>query len=663
MPISLDLRRLVEASLATVLLGAALATAQQPSPPAAGQATSQLRWTPHRSATTPDQAASAAPADASAPATSTANPVPATAQNAQARATTTGVAVATSPTKPNTVSTAPASVGLPATVPAVTPPRAAGVPRTAARPTTAGQPTGPRRQQPAGQLGDWKSDNRVPGSFRSTDMSGSLPAMPSLGDVKVFRTPQGEGGRPVLAVEGTPYKPAAKPPEPLGGGLAPRFAPQASGRSPATTAARPAPGRPDRLALNADGLPSVMARAPQAAVLEDGTMPGRLPGAAQSLPAPGGVEPGLTAADPSIVINTAPGEMTDYGLEGFAAGDVVEGYGQQADGGEGGLWMGDYPTQLHVESFYDDPFACEEGPGLLTCGHDGRICAWLRRFGKPYYGWRWYRDFSVGAGITAFQNQSNFGLLGNYGTDQYANWAMPFWNAFGVGWQVGVRGVQSNFQQASVTDALGTFSGRSRQQVFVTTGFFTRAFEGRGLQGGAVYDYLSDSYFENVDVAQIRGEMSYVWGYHELGFWGAFSTLEQQGLFSPSGTSRGVAGTVDLYTAFYRLHFGDANEARIWGGASGDGQGVIGTQIRAPMSRSLALEGMFTYLMPNKSQTVELSPLTSVTYAPSAWNVAVNLVYYPAGRARRSLASPYRPLFDVADNGSMIRSLSRLPTP
>jgi len=658
MPISLDLRRLVEASLATVLLGAALASAQQPSTPAAAPGQSQLRWTPHRAATSPDQAIATPPAPGAATETATALP-------AGPRATGGVPARVTGPASSTTVGTAPASVGLPATVPAVTPPRPTGLQRTAARPNTAVQATAPRRQPTAGQLGDWKSDNRVPGSFRSTNTSGSLPTMPSLADVKVFRTPQGEGGRPVLAVEGTPYKPAAKPAEPLGGGLAPRFSTQPSARAPAATAARPAPRRPDRLALNADGLPSVMAQAPQAAVLEDGTMPGRLPGAApaQSLPAPTGVEPGQMPAEPSIVINTTPGEMTDYGLDGFASGDVPEGYGPQADGSEGGLWMGDYPTELHVESFYDDPFACEEGPGLLTCGHDGRICAWLRRFGRPYYGWRWYRDLSVGAGITAFQNQSNFGLLGNYGTDEYANWAMPFWNAFGIGWQVGVRGVQSNFQQASVSDALGTFSGRSRQQVFVTTGFFTRAFEGRGLQGGAVYDYLSDSYFENVDVAQIRGELSYVWGYHELGFWGAFSTLEQQGLFSPSGTSRGVAGTVDLYTAFYRLHFGDANEARIWGGASGDGQGVIGTQIRAPMSRSLALEGMFTYLMPNKSQTVELSPLTSVTYAPSDWNVAVNLVYYPAGRARRSLASPYRPLFDVADNGSMIRSLSRLPTP
>jgi len=67
--------------------------------------------------------------------------------------------------------------------------------------------------------------------------------------------------------------------------------------------------------------------------------------------------------------------------------------------------------------------------------------------------------------------------------------------------------------------------------------------------------------------------------------------------------------------------------------------------------------------LPDKSQTVQLDPTTSVTFAPSAWNLSANLVWYPAGRARRSLASPYRPLFDVADNGSMIRALSRLPTP
>jgi len=509
-------------------------------------------------------------------------------------------------------------------------------------------------------MGDWKSDNRVPGRFSSNATNGGQLALPSVGDINIFRTPQGDAGRPVLAVEGTPRRPNAAPAvSPLGGGLAPRFN---------ASAGRPTGQRAERLAMNADGLPSVMARAPQAAAVDDSAVPGRLPANAAPtnvLPAPTSPQSTMTAEDPSIVINTTPSEMMEFGPDDMGG----QGYGDEFTEGTmspaySGMWMGDYPSQLHVESFYDDPYACEESPGFLPCWpHDGRICAWLRQFGKPYYGWRWYRDFTAGAGITSFQNQSNFGLFGNYGTNEYLNWAMPFWNAFGVGWQIGVRGVQTNFQQPTLSDNQGRLRSNGRDQVFVTTGFFTRAFEGRGLQGGAVYDYLSDSYFENVDVAQIRGELSYVWGYHELGFWGAFNATEQKGSFSPAARSPGVASTVDLYTAFYRLHFGDANEAKIWGGASGNGQGVVGSTVRAPMSRSLALEGTFTYLLPDKSQTVKLDPTTSVTFAPSAWNLSANLVWYPAGRARRGLASPYRPLFDVADNGSMIRALSRLPTP
>ena len=651
MHVSQGLRHLVGLSLAVALLGNGVAWSQQPGSAAAAAGQSQLRWTPHRAATT-GEAAETAPAPAViAPATRPSDTVAAkpvtqvaaTPSNASSSTATQPVAAAATAA----INPPPASVGLPAGVPAV-----AVAPR---RQIPQSQP----RSRPAGQMGDWQSDNRVPGRFSSNAANNAQLTMPSLGDINLFRTPQGDTGRPVLAVEGTPRRPntvAAR--SPLGGGLAPRFTPSAG---------RPTGQRAERLAMNADGLPSVMARAPQAAAIDDGSVPGRLPAGGmpnQVLPPPTASQSMTASEDPSIVINTTPSEMMGMGPDGMGG----QGYGEFAEGtmspADGGMWMGEYPSQLHVESFYDDPFACEESPGFLTCWpHDGRICAWLRQFGKPYYGWRWYRDFSAGAGVTAFQNQTNFGLLGNYGTNEYINWSMPFWNAFGVGWQVGVRGVQTNFQQPTLSDSQGSLRGNARDQVFVTTGFFTRAFEGRGLQGGAVYDYLSDSYFENVDVAQIRGELSYVWGYHEIGFWGAFSATEQKGSFAPTGVSPGVASTVDLYTAFYRLHFGDANEVRIWGGASGNGQGVVGSTIRAPMSRSLALEGTFTYLMPDKSQTVQLDPTTSVTFAPSAWNVSANLVWYPAGRARRGLASPYRPLFDVADNGSMIRAISRLPTP
>ena len=650
MRVSHSLRHFVGLSLAFALLGNGLAWSQQPGMAAAEGGQSQLRWTPHRAATSGEPAATdsapASPSSINKTATQ-ATATPAGAMPATAPFTTQAVAAAPSPIAPP-----PASVGLPAGVPAV-----AAAPR---RQAPQNQPLPPRRTRPASQMGDWKSDNRVPGRSNSNFTNDWQMTLPSMGDINMFRSPQGDAGRPVLAVEGTPRRPNTAPASTsLGGGLAPRFN---------ATANRSTGQRADRLAMNTDGLPSVMARAPQAGAIDDGSVPGRLPAAGvpnQVLPTPNAPQSITTGEEPSIIINTTPSEMMEmdpYAMGGQGYGDeYTEGTMSPADGG---MWMGDYPTQLHVESFYDDPFACEESPGFLPCWpHDGRVCAWLRQFGKPYYGWRWYRDFSAGAGITAFQNQSNFGLLGNYGTNEYVNWAMPFWNAFGLGWQIGARGVQTNFQQPTLNDGTGTLRANARDQVFVTTGFFTRAFEGRGLQGGAVYDYLSDSYFENVDVAQIRGELSYVWGYHELGFWGAFNSTEQKGSFSPTAVSKGMVSTVDLYTAFYRLHFGDANEVRVWGGASGNGQGVVGSTIRAPMSRSLALEGTFTYLLPDKSQTVQLGPMTSVTFAPSAWNLSANLVWYPAGRARRGLASPYRPLFDVADNGSMIRAVSRLPTP
>ena len=76
------------------------------------------------------------------------------------------------------------------------------------------------------------------------------------------------------------------------------------------------------------------------------------------------------------------------------------------------------------------------------------------------------------------------------------------------------------------------------------------------------------------------------------------------------------------------------------------------------MTRSLALEGTFAYLMPGESKQVSIkTPAITGTFTPMAWNLGINLVYYPRGRSRRSLASPYRPLFDVADNGTMIQGL------
>ena len=445
--------------------------------------------------------------------------------------------------------------------------------------------------------------------------------------VDIFRTPTRGAARPILADE-TPPQDARRADrgqvERLGGGLAPRYV---GGR------------RPEMLTAGVDALPSVMRQGPQApAVAGD-------PGTgdpAESIPTPAPREAG-----PDVMLDAGPDDI-HFGDEGMADPSMM--------GGSDGLMLGDYPPQLHVESFYDDPYACEDDDPL--CQHSGRFCAWLRRFGRPYYGWRWYRDFTVGAGTVAFTNDADLGLGGNFGFNEFANQGMPFWNAFGVGWQVGVRGTQTNFQNSSLQLPSGTLQRSGRDQVFVTTGFFTRAFEGRGLQGGAVYDYLHDNWFDETDVAQLRYEVSYVWGYHELGFWGATNIGDQNSILSPVRKTPGVASSYDLYTAFYRLQFGDANEWKVWGGATGYGGGIMGTMLRAPLARSWALEGTGTYVLPGKSRTIDLDGQGTLhTYSPAAWNLGVNVVFYPGGRSRRSLASPYRPLFDVADNGNFIRRI------
>ena len=583
--------------------------------PAAEADATELKWTPHR-ASKPAVELAEAPAEAAfEPPLASASPV---------------------------ASAPPASVSLPD-----------GVPPTASRPARAdlgreAPYTPPRRQPPP------------PATSGFTDAVKNFydPSNPDavLG-IPMMRTPRGPVSRPILAPEGQQAQAmraaadrAALGDARLGGGLAPRYD---VGRAAAA-------GRPERLAMNVDGIPSVMRQAPSEAAPAEAAPGAAAPGApATRLPSPppAGSQPSLGETEtigPGIELPGDP--MMEYGPEfGSEAGPEFA----DDPAADGGLLMGEYPTQLHVESFYDDPYACEDDECLLPMSENhGRICTWLRRFGRPYYGWRWYRDFTASAGITSFTNAIDLGINGNFGTNEYLNWSMPFWNAFGVGWQVGWRGTQTNFQPASIEVGNATLSKNARDQQFVTTGFFTRAFEGRGLQGGAVYDYLHDSWLDNTDVSQLRYELSYVWGYHELGFWGASNLGDQTSLFGPVRRVGGVASTLDLYTGFYRVQFGDANEWKFWGGGTGEGDGIIGSLVRAPMHKSLALEGTFTYVIPGRNQVINLDGQGAASsFSPSAWNVAVNVVWYPAGRSRRSLSSPYRPLFEVADNGSLIRSI------
>ena len=596
-----------------------------------------LRWTPHRAAARPLDTRSEIAGEENVSSASPAKPSGSELAPSLSSAVTKSQQVAASSQAENTLTdqpALPATVSVPDTIPARDAKPSLQVVAKAPREDFA-----PLRKQldpsrMVENLGEWMAD------AQPADSEGTVSAR--QGDdgpfgLGMMRTPQGHNaGRPILSQE----RPAdlqvvAKQRE--GGGMAP----------PYTQRMNQSAGRPERLAMDVDKVPSVMARRAQAEAVPPPPVSKKSDKPKQSSVS----QDNSMSSEPyipgdSMIIDGPPGS----GFESYSDGSPS--MGEE-------MWMGRTPAQLHVESFYDDPYACEENCNPVPCCFDGRFCRWLHQFGRPYYGWKWYRDFTASVGVTAFENEVDLGIKGNFGTNEYLNFGMPLWNAFGLGWQIGARGTQTGFgsQQVSGGGAAPALI-EARNQQFVTTGLYTRAFEGRGLQGGAAFDYLNNTGFVGTaDIKQMRGEISYVWGYHELGFWGAFNAGKGLGFFDNNTQNTFENNTVHTYNAFYRVQFGDANEWKVWGGASHEGQGYVGSILRAPMTRSLALEGTFAYLMPGESKQV--GPIRGITtnFTPMAWNLGINLVYYPRGRSRRSLASPYRPLFDVADNGTMISGL------
>jgi hypothetical protein len=254
----------------------------------------------------------------------------------------------------------------------------------------------------------------------------------------------------------------------------------------------------------------------------------------------------------------------------------------------------------------------------------------------------WYpgKDLTLFAGVHGFKGPVDNGRNGNFGFQEGVNWSMPFWNAAGIGFQLGGQAVQSNFHDSA-------FFTDDRSQFFFTTGLFRRQMCERGWQWGIVYDHLFDEFNENFDVSQLRGELSYLFRGHELGFWFAGGSGDDQpGADSTSGVLSYEA--VDMYAIFYRRRLMSGGEGRFWGGVTGQSDGMFGADIRVPLACDWDLVAAFNYLSPQEDNA-------GAGQFDEAWNIGVNLVWYvcPEG-AMRATHSRYRPLLSVADNGTLV---------
>ena len=293
---------------------------------------------------------------------------------------------------------------------------------------------------------------------------------------------------------------------------------------------------------------------------------------------------------------------------------------------------------------YDGPPG-EAGPdgypmeyGGASCGHDYH--GWHRCTGAccPY---TWLDESSLLVGVQGFKNPTDLGRNGNFGFMEGVNFAGSFWNRFGIGYQVGARFAQSNLSGEQTGGSLD----HSRDQVFLTSGLFQRAFQGNGLQWGVVFDWLEDQYFVDNNFSQVRAEASYLINGHEVGFWGAFGTSANKPVLINQDTV--YFRTTDIYAFFYRHTLHSGGQGRAWVGFTGDGEGLVGADFRVPVSNNIDLLSGFNYVIPKQG-------LNGGGSVQEGWGLSMNVVWYPTRTRHGVHNGPYRALFNVADNSTLM---------
>ncbi len=314
-----------------------------------------------------------------------------------------------------------------------------------------------------------------------------------------------------------------------------------------------------------------------------------------------------------------------------------------------------YPDQSLTGDSMQDPSNGELANESFDESYDGRGCAggcdyqggffhWLFTDGRKAYLFSpaLWQNFNEFGGVQAFKGPVDRGVNGNFGFHKGVNWASPLWDAMGIGYQLGGQIAVSDFEGGA-----GVVN-KHRDQYFVTTGLFRRAACNQGLQGGAVLDYLHDDFYVRMNLLQVRAEISYLCEIHEFGFWAAVHTKSDTQIAPTFLNQQTVTWqSNDQYNLFYRRRFCNGGVGRMWAGFTSHGDGILGSDATAPLSERWAIQASYNYLLPRADPTIPNS-------IKESWGVMVGLVWYPGYKVPNACFNPYRPLFNVADNGTFM---------
>jgi hypothetical protein len=268
--------------------------------------------------------------------------------------------------------------------------------------------------------------------------------------------------------------------------------------------------------------------------------------------------------------------------------------------------------------------------------------------------------FEVFGGVQGFKGPRDFGANGNFGFHEGFNVAGPL--SF-------LQNVDLNYQfgwQAMQSDLSGTvFQEDYRRQSFLTAGLFH--FQECGLNYGAAWDWQKDEYYDDIGLTQLRGQVSLRSPQgREVGFLATVGTNDDQGegLFTGGADPvQIVPGMIweanDQFLGFYRWNFDCGGDFRLRGGFSGSKDGIVGADFHNPLNDSWSLYGAFTYLIPSEGNQGTFFDADGTRN--ECWNISLSIVYTFGKKARHQGCGSTRPMFDVADNGSMLVQEQRDP--
>ena len=324
-----------------------------------------------------------------------------------------------------------------------------------------------------------------------------------------------------------------------------------------------------------------------------------------------------------------------------------------------GVVMGQsYGGEIVSESYGGSAGGCSDG----SCGNVGEsyfaddCCGrggcpaggpcYLNQFGKVFQNAEYFGGFNAFR-TNLFNAPDGSGLADDNSHGLYAglNMGIPLCRltcGFLSG-QFGVRTVNTNFNGARFTDD-------DRNQVFITAGLFRRV--DYGLQYGAVVDYLREEWFANADLIQIRSEVSYVWqGGTSFGFRFARNAQDDatSGDFNNVPFTNNLVSTNQWFRFFARHEMASGGYGEVFGGYSDTDQGIVGLDLDFPITNRIAFQSNFVYYIADDDVPANQGFIGGDPN--DAFNVSVGFALRPGGR--NYYRNYERPLFDVADNGTM----------